>query len=192
LIDAGPIDVRDGKLWQGDGVAMPDPGQGSTTSVPAGTPDVVLLDAVVASGGDQVAAVEVRVADGAPVRWVEVPTLGGGTDGGQMGLASVVGVGALARVRSFDDEQDEYHAAAQWITACSRFTLAGAGESPAVALAVNLGGDGGWPGAVGYDAQGEPVDVVLSAGAIPWSLLGLPGTPPAEAAADEPSASPSP
>jgi hypothetical protein len=75
------------------------------------------------------------------------------------------------------------------MTPCTRFFRAGEPAPLINGVDIDLGGDGGWAGSVGYDTNGEAVDIVLPIGALPWSLLGLPGTPPPQAIADEPSSS---
>jgi hypothetical protein len=192
VLDAGSLNVEDGELWQGDGSASPDPSQGTTTAVPAGTPDVSLLLAhstVGATPLTDVAAVEVRLRPQRPVVWRQETSLGGGTDGGVMGLAGTAALHRLASVRSFDDEQADIDATGPWLTPCLRYTVAGEGSAGSDSIEIELTGDGGWPGAIGYDETGAPVDVLLSTTILPWSLLGLPGTPPAQAVADEPTAS---
>ena len=187
VVDAGLVDVRDGELWQGGGEALPDPAQGTFLDVPRGRLPVALLVAMPSDlrrFGWGVAAVEVRVSDSVPVRWVQKDKLSGGTDGGELGIGGYAAVRRLAAVRTFDSAQDEL-GTSYWYTPCQALTLESNGAA-ADALMVELTGDGGWPGAVGYDAAGAPVDVVISTGELPWSLLGLPGAPPPQAVTDEP------
>jgi len=192
VIDAGPLDVRDGELWQGGGEEMPAPDAAGVTRVPGGEPHAVLLLGH-SSNGSTAVAVEVRVGTGRPVVWRQADSLGGGTDAGQMAIAGEAALGHLRSVRSFDAAIDDIDATGHWLTPCLRYSLRDdAASGPSAAVEVNLSGDGGWPGAVGYDAAGHVVDLVLSTGELPWSLFGLPGRPPAEAVADEPTATSSP
>lgn len=191
LVDAGAINVQDGELWQNGGEYLPDDaGVYRITRVPPGSPHVVLLLAH-ESGADRgtLAAVEVRVGAARPAVWRQVDSLAGGTDGGTMALAGAEALARLRRMYTFDDLQADLGATGSWITNCFRYSLASdPADAPSTALVINLFGDGSWRGAIGYDGRGEPVDVVLSAGLLPWSLLGLPGKPPPEAVAAEPSA----
>jgi hypothetical protein len=186
LVDAGPIDLRDGELWQGGAENLPFPDTTETTDVPAGQPHVVLLLANNKYGGTP-AAVEVRIGSGRAAVWRQVDSLGGGTDAGTMAVAGAANVEQLRSGRSPSDALDDIDATAGWLTPCQRYSLStDDSSSPSRAIEINLGGDGGWPGAIGFDKAGEPVDVVLSTGLLPWSLLGLSGSPPPEALVDEP------
>ncbi|GMA85734.1 hypothetical protein GCM10025868_09840 [Angustibacter aerolatus] len=69
---------------------------------------------------------------------------------------------------------------------CLRWSTPATPRGSAAAYVVSTGGDGGFPGAVGETSDGRPVAVLLSTGLLPWSDLGLPGTPPPEEVADEP------
>ena len=110
-----------------------------------------------------------------------------------MGVIGTSAANRLARSRDFEEAVGGSPVSHHWNTVCLRFyrtkddTL-----DVATALQINLDGDGGWPGAVGYDAAGQTVAVIVSTGRLPWSLFGVPGDPPPEAAASEPSASVAP
>jgi hypothetical protein len=190
LVDAGPIDLSDGALWVDGAESLPAP-EGSWYAVKAGTPHVTLLIADThRGGGSVVAAVEIRLGEGRPVRWEQKPELAGGTDGGTMGVAGLAAARSLAAHRTFDQAVKELDTPNFWVTPCRRFfTLPAAQAAPAMALEITLTGDGGWPGAVGYDVDGHPVDVLISTTVLPWSDLGMPGTPPPQAVADEPTPS---
>lgn len=190
LIDAGTIDLSDGQLWDnGAEYLAGDASPSGATKVPAGDPHVVILVATSADHHGAVAAVEVRVATARPVKWTQIDSLGGSTKAGAMGIAGHAGLERLRAVRPLDAAFSDLDATKTWITPCLRYSLASdAAAAPLTALIVHLPGSGGWPGAIGYDKAGNPADVVISIGLLPWSLLGLPGTPPAQAVAVEPTA----
>ncbi|MDQ1495970.1 MAG: hypothetical protein QOG69_2453 [Actinomycetota bacterium] len=188
VIDAGQLDLRDGRLWVTGGEYLPYLDDAVGVATPAGTFPVTLLTAQ-SKFGPETAAVLVEFTPKAPVRWVEVAEAGGGTDGGQMALAGVAAASRLASVRDAGASmQDIDNAPEYWLSPCLRYSLSSE-PGNGVALTVNLQGDGGFPGAVGYDFSGAETAVVVSTGLLPWSLLGLPGLPPPEAVRDEPTPS---
>jgi len=177
-------------LWA-DGaeyLAAPNEQPGGTKVTP-GNHDVVLL--LVAAGDHRaIAAAEVRIGSKQPTEWRQVDSLQGVTDAGQIAFTGRAALDRLRQVRTINDAFKDIDATKSWITPCLRYSLTGAGASPSTALDLWVGADGGFPGAVGYDSAGKPADIVMSTGAVPWSLLGLPGKPPAQAAALEPTAAP--
>jgi len=125
-----------------------------------------------------VAFVEVRVGDGVPVRWEEDPALGFVTDGGDGGVwaPATPDEQAVDDVAAFDSIEAMYPNgdSASGNVCVLRSTKAGV---DGVQFSAGWG-DGGYPTFVGYDAAGQEVSVVSHGLIIPWSLSGLPGTPP--------------
>lgn len=191
VVDAGSLDLRDGRLWVTGAEYLPWPDHGAGVATPRGLYPVTLLTAQ-GRYGPETAAALARFSPHLPVRWVEVAAAGGGTDAGQLALAGSAAADRLASVRNQDAAMSDIDQAPEhWVTPCMRFTLP-TDPSSELAIIVNLDGDGGFPGAVGYDSAGGEVAVVVSTGIVPWSLLGLPGQPPPEAIQDEPTASTTP
>jgi len=191
VVDAGSLDLSDGRLWVTGAEDLPWPDHGTGVATPRGVYPVTLLTAQ-GRYGPETAAALVRFNPQLPVRWVEVAGASGGTDAGQMALAGSAAADRLAEVRNQDAAMSDLDRAPEyWLTPCLRFTLP-TDPSSELAIIINLDGDGGFPGAVGYDSAGATVAVVVSTGIVPWSLLGLPGQPPPEAVQDEPTASVTP
>jgi hypothetical protein len=128
--------------------------------------------------GRRVAFLEVQVRSATPVRWVEAPTLGIVTDGGD---GAFIRGGALGSDGS-DDDITSYVGAFYpdgdstsgnvCVLAVTR-----AGDVDSVIFSTGIG-DGSYATLAGYDEAGEIVSLVSYGGLVPWSASGLPGTPP--------------
>jgi hypothetical protein len=195
--ELGHLDVSDGRLGWQDGVLIgigPEspydpfdtlevlPGRARVLAVVTNLPD--------GSGGSwrSIDAVVVVLDDADPVRWREDAAAGFGTDGGVGGVGGEQAVARLAAVRSFDDAYAELDDVFRWRGDCLAYRATSSSSLPSSSDARDAptwdmfvarpGGDGGYPGAVGVDAQGRPVAVATSFGGRPFTCLGLPGTPP--------------
>lgn len=187
-VSGGHLDLRDGRLHVLGGEHLPYIGKpdGHPASVPPGMHPVSVLEGYGADGNGELVAASVRFSPTPPVRWEERPELGGGTDAGTGALTGAASGQRLAAVRTGDAQFREFETGEWWLSPCQRYRLAGAPGPEDLAVMLNLGGDGGFPGAAGFDAEGRMVAVVVSSGAVPWSLLGLPGTPPPQASQVQP------
>ena len=179
--DVGDLVLTDGVLDAGNGYEV---GYAATVE-----PDVQVSDATVTapvavavldttSSGRRVAAVEVRVGSGTPVRWEVEPDLSFGTDGGDGGFLATRGLPTGAEVDGWGFIEAFYPDgdSASGIVCVLRRTSAG---GPVDGVLFSTGwGDGGYPVLLGRAADGAVVSVVCWTGIVPWEWSGLAGEAP--------------
>lgn len=185
---AAEFDVQDGFLGAGNGylASIGEPEgmvQVADGTVGAAPVSLAVLDSP--SSGRRVAFVEIRLESAPPVRWIEQPDLGIGTDGGDGGFLALGSspeplndeAASTAVKDSFDayfPEEDDYSTWNQCLVRSTNDRVDGV-------LFSTGWGDGYFPTYLGKDADGDVVSVVSFGGVIPWNLSGLPGeAPPAE------------
>ncbi len=181
--DAGDLVLADGFVDAGSGFEV---GYAAPFA-----PDVRVADATVtapvavavldtASSGRRVAAVEVRVGAGTPVRWEEEPDLFFGTDGGDGGFLATRGLPTGVEVDGWDYVEAFYPDgdSAAGIVCVLRRTSAG-GQVDGVLFSTGWG-DGGYPVLLGRAADGAVVSVLCWTGIVPWEWSGLAGEIPDE------------
>lgn len=182
---ATELDIRDGFLGAGPGYAAAVGQPEGVARIAAGTVhaapvSVAVLDSP--SAGRRVAFVEIRLDAAVPVIWAPEPKLFIGTDGGDGGFVALGQAPTAPAGDAADTAVDDYFAASfpdrhdvsTWNQCVVRST---SGHVDGVLFATGYG-DGGYPTYLGSDADGQVVSVVSFGMVLPWSLSGLPGTPP--------------
>jgi len=135
------------------------------------------------SGRNAAVAIEMHLVDDVPVRWREDNDAGWGTDAGELGIVAPV-TGAWLRNAAHKDSVSVVQP--YWYTPCTRFREHEPVTGRWDAITMDVGGDGGHPGAIGYDDKGRPMAYLTSTGDLPWSVFRVPGAAPPEALRDEP------
>jgi hypothetical protein len=187
VVHAGDLELPSGRLVTGSGgdMAFPLERRPVDLGVAGGSYPVNLLIATFDDGDRRVAFAELVVRDTPIVRWEGSTDLSFTTDGGDAGYISPE---ASAYAATGDGrwlfEAIDRAAALPRFPPCEHVTFAD--RPPLDVLMFQTGwGDGAYPTALGYDAEGRPSAVVTFTFVIPWRLAGLPGRPPQQVLDEE-------
>jgi hypothetical protein len=185
LEHAADLMLGQGTIAAGNGY---DAATGPTLETVRVSPGAVIAPVTIAvydspQTGRRVLFVEVRVAPGTPVSWVEERKLGILTDGGDGGFVdgSASGPDGAPQDGGPGDYVEAFYpggSSGSGNVCVQRIDVAG--RVDAVLFSTGFG-DGGYPTFLGRDADGRVVSVVHDSMIVPWSFSGLPGAPPAGA-----------
>jgi hypothetical protein len=182
LVHVADLRLTDGLLGAGNGYDVSTAlGDARVTVADRTLVAPVTLALIDGPGGDQrVAFAEVRLRASTPVRWVDERYLGISTDGGDGGFFD--GHATTTPLDGGGEQTDAYLAVvdAPASTADVRSCIVRREPGGRVSGVVFFTGygDGGYPTLLGLDSAGRVASVVHDGILLPWSMSGLPGTPP--------------
>jgi hypothetical protein len=182
LVHVADLRVTDGLLGAGSGYDVATAlGEARVTVSDRTLVAPVTLALIDGPSGDQrVAFTEVRLRATTPVRWVDERYLGISTDGGDGGFFT--GDATTTPLDGGEQQTDAYLAVMDTpadpakVRSCVLRHEPG-GRVSGVIFFTGYG-DGGYPTLLGLDSAGRVASLVHDGILLPWSMSGLPGTPP--------------